>query len=57
MQSIDLSGRVGCDRCVCGSIAPGITSLPAASMTFIGIDIDLFADQQDGPVLDQNVCL
>ena len=41
--------------CVCGSIAPGITYLPVASITLSGRDVERLADEGDCPVVDEDV--
>ena len=41
--------------CVCGSIAPGITYLPVASITLSAVDVERLADQRHGAVLDVDV--
>ena len=41
--------------CVCGSIAPGITYFPVASITLSAGDVERLADQRDGAVVDVDV--
>ena len=45
----------GNSMCVCGSIPPGMTSLPDASMTLVGFDRDVLADHGDLRAVDEDV--